>query len=226
MEVEGAPSGRAGVGFVLKPEGRLESPGSGNSFSLGSLSLSFRPLDLSRTSSSLSSLSFSLVFSFSFSLSFLEPFLSVAFAPLRSSNASAAFCLSASFLASNNWFLSAFFFSIHQSALAASQASVNTECTIWPVSNPIRLSVLRRFRSRSVENANGALTVICAEKSGSFVLPRGAIGGGDTVGEPGGELVRLDETERRFVRTGVRDGKEEGGREEEDPRDLTKRSCS
>lgn len=224
MEVDGTPSGRAGVGFVLKPEGRLESPGSGNSFSFGSFSLSFRPLDLSRTSSSLSSLSFSLVFSFS--LSFRDPFLSAAFAPLRSSNAAAAFCLSTSFLASNNWCLSAFFFSIHQSALAASQASVNTECTIWPVSNPIRLSVLRRFRSRSVEKANGALTPICAEKSGSFVLPRGAIGGGDTVGEPGGELVRLDETERRFVRTGVRVGKEEGGREEEEPRDLTKRSCS
>lgn len=128
VEVGAPPSGRVEAGFVLKPEGRLESPGSGRSFSFGSFSLSFRPFNLSRSSPSLSSLSFSLIFSFS--LSFREPFLSDPFAPLRSSNAAAAFFLSASFLASNNWFLSTFFFSIHQRALVESQASVNTECTI------------------------------------------------------------------------------------------------
>ena len=74
--------------------------------------------------------------------------------PLRSSSAAAAFALSTIFLVSLR---STFFFNIHHMELAESQASVKTEWTICPVSNPMRLSVLRRFLSSSVENANGAL---------------------------------------------------------------------
>ena len=92
---------------------------------------------------------------------------------------------------------SAFRFNIHQSAPVASQASARTECTIWPVSKPSPHKLFSNSRSSDVENINGAGVLSREEKSGGIEtsdFSRGACS--DSV----------DDTERRFVRTGVRIG--------------------
>lgn len=71
---------------------------------------------------------------------------------------------------------SAFLMSIHQSDPEESQASLRTECTIWPVSKP---KLLREFKSRcstAVENIIGAgesnkvAKLFCWAVGGSGVL--------------------------------------------------------
>lgn len=51
---------------------------------------------------------------------------------------------------------SAFLMSIHQSDPEESQASLRTECTIWPVSKPRLLSEFKSRCSMAVENIIGA----------------------------------------------------------------------
>lgn len=106
---------------------------------------------------------------------------------------------------SSIWHFSAFFFSIHHTAPAASHASDSTECTIWAVSKPSRLSVFSNSRSTGVENIIGVGVVRSDAKSISRLVGRGI---GEctfsVVGDAGSE--RVDDTERRFVRAGVRMG--------------------
>jgi hypothetical protein len=104
---------------------------------------------------------------------------------------------------------SSLFLSIHQTAPAASQAFVSTEWTICAVSNPRVLRVFKRWRSVGVEKMIGVGVVSNEAKSES--RPEGPGKGVDVsvVGEPDSE--RMDDTERRFVRAGVRRGCDGGG---------------
>lgn len=106
---------------------------------------------------------------------------------------------------SSRCLLSAFFFSIHQTAPDASHASVKTECTICAVSNPSMLRVLSSSLSTGVENMIGVGVLNSETKSRS--RPDGSgmgVGVLSAVGEAGSDS--MDETERRFVRAGVRTG--------------------
>src|SRR6266436_2007148 len=89
--------------------------------------------------------------------------------------------------------------SIHQMALAASQASLKTECTIWPVSKPRELRLLSSSRSNFVPNMMGAGVFKSDAKFWG-----GNEGRGCSAGDEGSE--RFEDTERRLVRTGVRVG--------------------
>ena len=105
---------------------------------------------------------------------------------------------------------SAFRFSIHHSAPVASHASLRTEWTICPVSKPRALIELRRSRSSGVEKIIGAGVLSTDEKScgrtGAEDLSKVGVAGSDSV----------DDTERRFVRAGVRVGRTGGVLEELD----------
>lgn len=104
-----------------------------------------------------------------------------------------------------NAFLSAFFLSIHQTAPAESQALVSTECTIWPVSKPQELSVLRSSRSRGVEKMIGVGRVNSEAKSKSRLS--GGRSGVETPPAPESELSEsVEDIERRLVRAGVLSG--------------------
>jgi hypothetical protein len=85
-------------------------------------------------------------------------------------------------------------------ALAASQASLNTECTIWPVSKPRELRLLSSSRSNFVPKIMGAGALKRDAKSWGGK----DVGGNSTAGDDGSE--RFEDTERLLVRTGVRAG--------------------
>ena len=131
------------------------------------------------------------------------------------SRAAAARLLSNSFRINSNSFRSAFFFIIHQMALAASHASVRTLCTSCAVSNPRVLRLFNRLRSKGEEKAKADFCFIIETKSGRLGAMRAGMGGENVVGDVGGELVRVEDTDRRLVRTGVRVGYDDGGRMEE-----------
>jgi hypothetical protein len=98
---------------------------------------------------------------------------------------------------------SSLFLSIHQTAPAASQAFVSTEWTIWAVSNPRVLRVFKRRRSVGVEKMIGVGVDSKEAKSESRPERFGkGVDALSVVGEPVSE--RIDDTERRFVRAGVR----------------------
>lgn len=99
---------------------------------------------------------------------------------------------------------SSLFLSIHQTAPAASQAFVSTEWTICAVSNPRVLRVFKRWRSVGVEKMIGVGVVSNEAKSESRPEALGKGVDGLSVGEPVSD--RIDDTERRFVRAGVRRG--------------------
>lgn len=105
---------------------------------------------------------------------------------------------------------SSFFRSIHHIAPAASQAFDRTECTICAVSRPSEASVLSNCRSGGVVKITGVRAESSVWKSRSR---EAAIGNGvgvfSVVGEPDSDII--DETDRRFVRAGVRTGWEGGG---------------
>lgn len=71
---------------------------------------------------------------------------------------------------------SALLMSIHQSDPEESQASLRTECTIWPVSNPKLLNEFKSCRSTAVEKIIGAgesnrvAKLFCWAAGGSGVL--------------------------------------------------------
>jgi hypothetical protein len=111
---------------------------------------------------------------------------------------------------SSKIYRSSFFFSIHQTAPAASQAFVSTEWTIWAVSNPRVLKVFKRWRSVGVEKMIGVGVDNNEAKSDSRPERLGkGVDALSVAGEP--ESERIDDTERRFVRAGVRIGCGGGG---------------
>ena len=111
---------------------------------------------------------------------------------------------------------SALRFSIHHSAPVASHASLRTEWTICPVSNPKALMELSKSRSSGVEKMIGAGVLNTDEKScgrtGAEDLSKVGVAGSDSV----------DETDRRFVRAGVRVGRTGGVLDE---LDITLEPC-
>ena len=91
-------------------------------------------------------------------------------------------------------------FSIHHNAPVASQASFRTEWTICPVSRPKTLIELSNSRSSGVEKIKGA--GVCRREEKSW----GGWGTFDFSKAFGPRSDSVEETERRFVRAGVRVG--------------------
>lgn len=110
---------------------------------------------------------------------------------------------------------SAFLMSIHQSDPEESQASLRTECTIWPVSNP---RLLKEFKSRcstGVENIIGT-----GESSKVAKLFCWVAGGSGVLITLSSWSERAEETERRLVLIGVRAGYAGGSFDEEPERET------
>jgi len=105
-------------------------------------------------------------------------------------------------MSSSNPF-SSFLRNIHQMAPAESHACERTEWTICAVSKPKDAKVLSKYLSVGVENMTGVFAVNKVTKSKSRAEGIGkGVGVLSRVGEP--ESERMEETERRLVRAGVR----------------------
>lgn len=104
-------------------------------------------------------------------------------------------------------FPSSFFRSSHHSEPAASHACDSTECTICAVSKPSSASVFSSCRSGGVENITGVRALSRLAKSRSRAA---GMGSGVGVFSSVGEAV-IEDTERRFVRAGVRWCEDGGG---------------
>ena len=112
--------------------------------------------------------------------------------------------------------VSAFLMSIHQSDPEESQASLRTEWTIWPVSNPRLLNEFKSRCSTAVENIIGAGE---SNKVAKFFW--WAVGGSGVFITLSSWSERAEVTERRLVLTGVRAGYAGGSFDEE----LERETC-